>query len=160
MQIILDIATVLGGIAALLFFWDRFSTHRNLSEKEDSKLKHSQVTTLSKSPRFPTMSFCTICGIASGIIAGNFGILAFISSGFAAGLLVFVGGSSIGDVLSRGGFFWLCWVIVMGVPGLLIEQHGWASFSGFNSGVLLAIVGGIVGAISAMRMTRSQIDID
>src|SRR5215207_3715378 len=77
MKVVLDIATILGGIAALIFFWDRFSSLRRrviqrVASQQLPPAGRLQISSLEKH-QIPTIVFCFISGVALGIVGGNYG---------------------------------------------------------------------------------------
>jgi uncharacterized membrane protein len=166
MKIVLDVATILGGIAAVIFFWDRFSAlrYRVIQRVANQQLPPTPQLTLSslEKHQIPTIIFCSIGGVIIGIVGGNFGYEGMILSAFLWLIPGLVGGKfddwklyeDFSTMLLFGGGVIFFWGELLGLFCLAIEAISGVHVSGFTAGIILSVIGAIVGAISGERATN------
>lgn len=167
MKTILDISTLLGGVAALWFFWDQISAFRS-RKKNANDLKFRKRTSLEqkaesifKVDQIATAVFCAIGGILLGTILGEYGYTGLGVSIFVIGLLWLIGGKlddmgyeTIGSVLIFCMGFMFFWSDTVMLLCVLAEAITGVYIQGLTIGVLASIGGAIAGATFGAYITK------
>src|SRR5258708_5352361 len=100
MRTVLDIATLLGGLAALWFFWDRLLGFRDSRYKRENGRLEKESQYLPGSPS--RVLFLLILGTVSGAIGGLFTAILESQYGFlgaATSMLLSMGGFKLGGMI-------------------------------------------------------------
>lgn len=147
MESILQVSTILGGLAALWFFWDRLTAHAS---------RFSSITP----KRFPTIIYSSLGGIFLGVVGGVYGFqvigypaTAFLVPGIIGVKLDDWGSETIGSVLVNGSLFIWLWGAVLALIFIFIAASTGVSFKGSSAGTLLSLAGGIAGAAYGSYLT-------
>ncbi|HEX8000279.1 MAG TPA: hypothetical protein VF528_17985 [Pyrinomonadaceae bacterium] len=151
-RITLDIATLLGGIAALWFFWDKFTAYRTRLRKQESlreELRSQFVLLL-----FLLATFCATGGIFASLAILRLGLWGAIGTIIIAIVIVVIGSfidqaayeTIIFPVLIGSGYM-LWWAIIVMVVSIIAMLYAGVSLNSYVSDRSLIIVGIVVGAI-------------
>src|ERR1044072_4665742 len=139
MKIILDIATILGGIAAILFFWDRLAIPHYLArfkhnrDNIKSKIVRERTRDSLDRDRVPTTLCCTLAGLLLGLIGIKYGH----EGQFIIPLIVCIPLGIINEVLERYDYELAFTVITFSIAFSL--------FWGFIAAIIGAIIEGLSG---------------
>lgn len=168
MKTILDIATILGGITALWFIWDKVLVFWKARRKKESNEKHSFLSighfqlSLNRE-QIPTVIFCAVSGICCGIIGGRIGYDGLTALSFLLGLVTAFSAAifydsrryeAVHNLLLFGGVFIICWGMIAGIIAMAIEDVSGIRFTGIIPGILLSVIGGTVGVVFGARITN------
>lgn len=174
LEIILQTATLLGGIAALWFFWEKFSILRKAKlEREAENTESTGATQLSPATTFPEGRYleifiCGLSAMAGALVWYGFGVIgsyvwlplmvlisyilrrtSFIKRGFLKESLMFGTFSAM-----FGHFLIFCAAVIIAVRGggLHMDENGVEvlPLMRTTSGLLVAIGAGVVVAVFVM----------
>jgi len=157
MKIVLDISTLLGGLAAIWFLWDKFAAIKaSRAAKRGGNLQSSELrkTILAKSERMSQIAICSIGGVFSGVMAEKYGSVGIVLYGWGALFLSLIyvivtewtnWGNKHSDTPFIVSAFLVIWGVSVGNSFKLIEYLTGTLFSGLGFGLTISIAGGIVG---------------
>jgi hypothetical protein len=152
MKTLLDVLTILGGIAAIWSFWDRFTSYR--SRKKSRGLEKDKRTTRFKESRsLPIQEMiwaavsCAVAGVIVGVISVKYS-WAGAALFFWVGLVVFLIGASLGlGVMELAGGFMGSWSFVALIIVGPIEAVRGVPFAESEMGTVFIFISGLLGAV-------------
>jgi len=165
MKWILDIATVLGGVAALVYFWDRlavlWSRRRHLEVYCENPAWYSKTRHSNTESQIPSIVFSSLAGIFLGIVCGIFGYIGMMLFSYLSifsspleKLAERFGYENVSGGLLNASIFMFFWGTFAGIGMIILQSIGGFAFTGFSLGISMAILGGIAGGISGAAMSK------
>jgi hypothetical protein len=148
---ILEISTLLGGLAALVFFYDRFRHRLEVGSKDAPNLKDQNKKLLSAGATALAIGSCGLTGFLGfrfGLMASIAGWLGcmFVLWGVVANLLPKVGLANLEKVGEEGGLIFSCaWAITMAVEMIwasIMDRKGviiYESYAGSTLSIASAV---------------------
>jgi predicted metal-binding membrane protein len=160
MRLVLNIATILGGIASLWFFWDKFKTFKIGRNKTSYDYDKEHFASL-KGPFWQiivmfliTAVCCGIAGIAAGLAVIKLGFIGALATIIISIICLYLGAEletqerePVGFPIALGGGCMLWWSVIGMIVSVSLSLYTGVPFNSTSRSVIFIVLGGIVGIV-------------